>query len=103
MKYPVITMRYFHYNDVDPALRKNVQFFWIEDDKIIKDFFGRFAENTGLFILEPASSGLWSIFSADEFKVENENTLIDEIAGIKYIFDFDKPNDGHFFYTEKIG
>lgn len=109
MKHPVIAIRYFNADDFDESIRKLVHFAWIEDDTVVARFFGDFAENTG--VVAGASefpsftkSGQFAVFAADEFKVENENTLVDETAGIKYIFDFDKTDDtGHYFSTEKIG
>ncbi len=106
-KNPIIAMRYFNYTDVDEPLRKIVTFAWIEDDKLVNHFTGTFAENTGVSTsgyIEFSTGGFYAIFAADEFKIENENTLIDETAGIRYIFDFDKTDDsGHYFFTEKIG
>lgn len=108
-KYPIIAMRYFNYTNVDKPLRKIIEFSWIEnDDTFVGGFVGDFAENTGVITgagpIEFGGDGHYAIFAADDFKVENENTLIDETAGIKYIFDFDKTDDsGHYFSTEKIG
>lgn len=114
-KCPVIAMRYFNADDVDEPLRKIVHFAWIDDDGLVDHFTGKFAENTGVATggcpiqfstgdMADPSYSLYAVFSADEFKVENENTLVDETAGIKYIFDFDKTDDtGHYFSTEKIG
>ena len=108
MKHPVIAIRYFNADNFDEPIRKLVHFAWIEDDMVVARFFGDFAENTG--VVAGASefpsftkSGQFAVFAADEFKIENENTLVDEEAGIRYIFDFDKTNtDGHFFSTERI-
>lgn len=106
-KNPVIAMRYFNYTDVDESLRKIVTFAWIEDDKLVNHFTGTSADNTCVSTggyIEFSTAGFYSIFSADDFKVENENTLIDETAGVRYTFDFDKTDDsGHYFRTEKIG
>lgn len=113
IKSPVIAMRYFNYTDVDEPFRKIVQFAWIEDNKVFGHLLGNFAENTGTatggceiqFATNDSDNSytVYAIFSVDEFKVENENTLIDETAGIRYTFDFDKTDDsGHYFSTEKI-
>lgn len=108
MKNPVIAMRYFGHEDLEESFRKIVEFTWIENNTFIGGFLGNFVENTGAIVgggdsLQFYSGGQYAIFVADEFKVENENTLVDETAGIKYIFDFDKTDDtGHYFSTEKI-
>lgn len=106
-KCPIIALRYFNYTNVDELLRKIVQFAWIEDDKFVNGFFGTFAENTGVTTgaspIMFSKVGFYAVFAADDFKVENENTLIDETAGIRYIFDFDKTDDtGHYYRTERI-
>lgn len=109
MKYPVIALRYFNADNFDESIRKLVHFAWIEDDTVVARFFGNFAENTGVIAggdMFPnfTKSGQFAVFAADDFKVENENTLIDETVGIRYTFDFDKTDDsGHYFRTEKIG
>lgn len=109
MKHPVIAIRYFNADNFDESIRKLVHFAWIEDDTVVAHFFGDFAENTGVIAGAAefpsfSKQGQFAVFAADEFKVENENTLVDETAGIKYIFDFDKTDDtGHYFSTEKIG
>lgn len=107
-KCPVIAMRYFNYTNVDEPLRKITEFAWIEnDDSFVGGFLGTFAKNTGVTTgaspIEFSTGGFYAIFAADDFKVENENTLIDETAGIRYIFDFDKTDDtGHYYRTERI-
>lgn len=109
MKNPVIAMRYFGHEDLEESFRKIVEFTWIENNTFVGGFLGNFAENTGAIVgggdsLQFYSGGQYAIFVADEFKIENENTLVDEDAGIKYIFDFDKADDtGHYYSTEKIG
>ncbi|MDE7398203.1 MAG: hypothetical protein K2N06_01615 [Oscillospiraceae bacterium] len=109
MKNPVIAMRYFGREDLEESFRKIVEFTWIEDNTFVGGFLGNFAENTGAIVgggdsLQFYSGGQYAIFAADEFKIENENTIVDEEAGIKYIFDFDKTDDtGHYYSTEKIG
>ena len=110
LKYPTIAMRYRGRDGLEEPFRKTVQFCWIEDNELVCDFLGvddnnanTIAANIGYGGLEFSSGGYFAIFAADEFKVENENTLVDETAGIKYIFDFDKTDDsGHYFSTEKI-
>lgn len=110
LKYPTIAMRYCGRDSLEEPFRKTVQFCWIEDNELVCDFIGdddnnanTIALNMGYGGLEFSSAGYFAIYSADEFKVENENTLVDETAGIKYIFDFDKTDtDGHYYSTERI-
>lgn len=107
LKNPVIAMRYIYGYDYNESVQKAVSFARIENDQIVGEYFRDFAENTGVFISggpELSKGGFYAVYSEDKFKVENENTLIDETAGIRYIFDFDSADDveNHSF-TEKIG
>lgn len=107
LKYPVIAMRYIYGYDYNESVPKAVAFSRIENDQVVDHYFGGFAENTGVFITggpDLSKGGFYAVYSADEFGVADENTLIDETAGIKYIFDFDKTGDtGNYSFTEKIG
>ena len=107
LKNPVIAMRYIYGYDYNESVQKAVSFARIENDQIVGEYFRDFAENTGVFISggpELSKGGFYAVYSEDKFKVENENTLIDETAGIRYIFDFDSADDveNHSF-TKKIG
>ncbi len=51
---------------------------------------------------EDDSLSLISIFAADEFKVIDGKTLVDEEAGIRYTFNFSDPPQEYQYTTEKI-
>ena len=104
MKFPVIAMRYFNYTDIDEPLRKIVNFVWIENNGLHQTVFGEFKDNTGVIVqICPITFdryGQFAVFSADEFKIAGENTLIDETAGIKYtIYSEPQPNNGYAGYA----
>jgi len=115
---PVIAMRYFYEDDSARAVTKAVEFATIQNNKICSGFVGKSAEGTGVVInpnmdgndprtilaLNDKGSGNCrvSIFAADEFKVIDGKTLVDEEAGIRYSFNFADPPQFELYSTEKI-
>ncbi len=111
---PVIAMRYFFDNDSGKTITKTVDFKMIMDSEIWP-CYGKAQKGTGVdFNLE----GEWDerlvtnteddffselcIFAADEFKVIDNKTLVDEEAGIRYTFNFSDPPQEFQYITEKI-
>lgn len=105
---PVIAMRYFLGDDAGKNITKAVEFTIIRNDKIDAEFDLEFAKATSMVSwLGTSSEGKLrhrlclnqtdgtniskcraAVFAADRFKIADNNTLIDEEAGIKHIFDF---------------
>lgn len=115
---PVIAMRYFYEDDSARAVTKAVEFATIRNDEICSGFVGKSAEGTGvvfnpdmndkdprtILALNNEDGGICrvSLFVADEFKIVDNKTLVDEEAGIKYIFNFSNPTQIELYTTEKI-
>ena len=115
---PVIAMREFYDNDPERTVKKVVEFATIQNNKLFTDFVGVSDMGTGA-ILNPDtrdskpsttlvlnSEGYTycrkSIFAADEFKVVDNKTLLDEEAGIKYTFEFSDPPIMELYTAEKV-
>lgn len=113
---PVIAMRYF-YDDNDRAVTKAVEFAMIRNDELFDSFVGVCAKDTGIILnhdLDPNDPKTMlalnseddarcrvSVFAADEFKIADKKTLTDDIAGIKYTFNFSDPPQMEFYTVEK--
>lgn len=114
-------MRYFFDDDPERTVTKAVEFVIIKEDMLCGDLFGICEKGLGVtfsdFSQKDGPSKLltltteedWGcmdcIFAADEFKIADSNTLIDEEAGIKYTFDFISDPyecEGHLYTVEKI-
>ncbi|MCM1191267.1 MAG: hypothetical protein NC123_06335 [Butyrivibrio sp.] len=104
---PVVAMRYYFDDDSERAVKTAVEFAVLQDDELLYGFVGVFEEALGVMLnpggdgtkpgtllaLNSADNGVCrvGIFSSDEFKVVDGRTLLDEEAGIRYIFDFSDP------------
>ena len=121
LEHPVIAMRYFFDDDPRRTVKQAVEFAIIKPDEVYDDLFGICDKGTGVdFNIDhdpnDTSTALmlnqqdgWGcmdcIFAADEFKIADSKTLIDEEAGIRYTFDFiSDPYEcnGHLYTVEKI-
>ncbi len=115
---PVIAMRYFYDNNSGRTVTKAVQFATIVNDEINAGFVGLSQKGTGISLnsdpdvndpntmldknSEDDARCRISVFAADEFKVIDSKTLVDEEAGIKYTFNFSDPPQFELYTTEKI-
>lgn len=116
---PVIAMRYFFDDNPERTVTKTVDFVTIQNNNLCNGFVGVCAKDTGVIINpeldvnnpntilvlnqeEGRKCGV-SIFAADEFKVIDGKTLVDEKAGIKYTFNFSDLPQQELYTTEKIG
>ncbi len=115
---PVIAMRYFYDNDPGRTVTKAVEFATIMNDEINTGFVGLSKKGTGIYLnrnpdvndpttmldvnSEDDELCSVSVFAADEFKVIDGKTLVDEEAGIKYTFNFSDPPQFELYTTEKI-
>jgi len=114
MEYPIIAMRYFLDDKpeyIAEDITRAVKFVMIIPKRNeTADILAACAPGLGIVYNEELSNGLqtvtnkeavsgWpsAVCAADEFKVIDEKTLVDETAGIKYSFDFsDIPSLGNF-------
>ncbi len=119
---PVIAFRYFFDEDPGREVTKTVSFAMIWNDKLYAKLVGTTVKGTGIEfnpdsdlypitdtkkVLSLTTSGgldIEVLFAADEFKIADGKTLIDEKAGIKYTFDFTDPLEveGKIYKTEWI-
>lgn len=101
LEYPVIAMRYYFGDHPARLVHKAVDFCVLKDDECLCGFAGVCEPGCGIaFDKSPAeleainivnsepANCMAALFEADEFKVVDEKTLIDEKAGITYTFDF---------------
>lgn len=114
---PVIAMRYYYDDDPDRIVKKAVDFAVIRNNELCTGFLGISGKETGIVLNTNRSSNklstilalnsedgeacLLSTFSADEFEVLDNKTLLDKEAGIKFTFDFLAPM-GELYTTEKF-
>lgn len=115
---PVIAMRYYFDDDPGRTVMTAVEFAVIQDNELLYGFVGVFEEGLGVMLnpdgdgtkpgtmlaLNSADNGTCraGIFSSDEFTVADGKTLIDEEAGIRYIFDFSDPLPFELYTAEKM-
>lgn len=114
LDFPVIAMRYYFDEDPERTVMSAVDFAVIQDDELLYGFVGVFEEGLGVELNsessdEPAAMLVQAggvcrvgIFSSDEFVAADGNTLVDEKAGIRYIFDFSDPLPFELYTVERM-
>ncbi|MCI7758730.1 MAG: hypothetical protein MSH49_01765 [[Eubacterium] saphenum] len=94
LEQPVISMRY--YFDDNQAVTKAVQFAVIKEGTIYDNFLSTAEAGTGVTLfnddfatnIEDNLTCFASVFEAEKFRVADSTTLVDDMAGIKYTFNF---------------
>lgn len=119
LEIPVIAMRYFFDKASGDKVTKAVEFATIRDGKLGSGYLGTFAKGTGVvspssavgeaneLLMNTEDGAVWraGVFAADEFKIADNKTLVDEEAGIRYIFDLlsdPYQTEGRLYVTERI-
>ncbi len=120
LEQPVIAMRYYYDDNPARLVTKAVQFGILQNYEICTGFAGVSEKHTGVAMnpgyddtlpinywwLVPSYENnmpcIVSMFEAEEFKITDTHTLVDEEAEIKYTFDFFDPNKFEQYTTEKI-
>lgn len=110
----VIAMRYFDDNSAG-GVTKMVEFVMLMDNEIYDGFVGLCQKGTGVVLNEAQDADAVftlndednercrvSVFEAEEFKLTDKNTLVDEEAGIRYVFSFTNPPQMELYTVEKI-
>lgn len=112
---PVIAMRYYYDNVSERTVKNAVEFATIQNSKLLTGFISISDKDTGIIlnpngtsnnnmlILNPEKGNCRvNIFSAEEFDIINEKTLIDNSAGIEFVFDFSDPSKMELYTAKKI-
>lgn len=108
LEQPVIAMRYY-FGD-EQILKKAVQFAVIKDDVVYDDFLSTAETGTGVTLFQNEFAAnvednlicFASIFEADKFRVADSTTLVDDKAGIQYVFDFENMlKEGKLYAAKK--
>lgn len=115
---PVIAMRYYFEDDDKRIVTKAVEFAVIENGELNSGFAGVFEAGLGvmqnlegdtarpetMLTVNSTDSATCrvGIFEADEFTITDGKTLVDEAAGIRYVFDFTVPLQFELFAAERI-
>ena len=94
LEQPVISMRY--YFDENQVVTKAVQFAVIKDEMIYDNFLSTAEAGTGVTLfhddfatnIEDNMTCFASVFEAEKFRFADSTTLVDDMAGIKYTFNF---------------
>ncbi len=120
LEQPVIAMRYYYDDNPARLVTKAVEFVSLQNDEIGDGYVGVSEKGTGVaYNSDPDDTVPWnytalipndedgtycrlSLFEAEEFKITDPNTLVDEEAGIKYTFDFCDPPKMELYTAEKI-
>lgn len=113
---PVAAMRYWFGDETKKTVMKAVEFASILNDELATGYVGVFEKGTGIMLNSDTTSGDRLIFNtedgyvcrvaafeADEFKLVDEKTLVDEEAGLKYTFDFTNPLPFELYTVERLG
>ncbi len=110
LEYPVIAMRYYFGDNPERHVNKFVDFIVLKDEECLDGFVGfcepgcgvayDFENADGRETINVVNSGFTrckgALFDADEFKAVDEKTLVDEVAGITYMFDFTEDRVTHY-------
>lgn len=116
LRVPVAAMRYWFGDETKKTVMKTVEFASFLNDELAAGYVGVFEKGTGIILNPNTSSGDRLIFNtedgyvcrvaafeADEFKLADEKTLVDEEAGLKYTFNFADPLPFELYTVERLG
>lgn len=118
MQVPVIACHYYFADEPERVVARAINFLVIQDDILTGGYVGVFEKGTGItfnstsdhtpqtmLTLNSKNGDRCSCaaFEADEFKIVDEKTLVDEKAGLKYTFDFANPLPFELYTVERLG